>query len=185
MKKNLDITKPCYSEQMLPVPSPFIILLRLYCNTAVHADADVMVNFESGQKDDFSVSDRGSSPVALAVLWLLNYYYHYNGTWIKQRVKGLAKLFTTCITRFCYIEVHFHLPVLSLFVLSRFHCTGTDNSITIVQLRSLLIRLFRHWQKNHLSHQAPHSPSHHHRHVSQQNLNNIMKGEVTGKICSL
>ena len=53
---------------MLPVPSPFIILLRFYCNTAVHADADVMVNFESGEKDDFSVSDRGSSPVALAVL---------------------------------------------------------------------------------------------------------------------
>ena len=55
---------------MLPVPSPFIILLRFYCNTAVHADADadVMVNFESGEKDDFAVSDRGSSPVALAVL---------------------------------------------------------------------------------------------------------------------
>ena len=56
---------------MLPVPSPFIILLRFYCYTAVHADADVMVNFESGEKDDFAVSDRGSSPVAIAVLWLL------------------------------------------------------------------------------------------------------------------
>ena len=53
---------------MLPVPLPFIILLRFYCNTAVHADADVMVNFESGEKDDFAVSDRGRSPVALAVL---------------------------------------------------------------------------------------------------------------------
>ena len=30
-------------------------------------DDDVMVNFEPGEKDDFSVSDRGGSDVALAV----------------------------------------------------------------------------------------------------------------------
>ena len=32
MKKNLDITKPCYSEQILPVPSPFNIS-RFHCIT--------------------------------------------------------------------------------------------------------------------------------------------------------
>ena len=31
-KKNLDITKPCYSEQILPVPSPFNIW-RFHCIT--------------------------------------------------------------------------------------------------------------------------------------------------------
>ena len=57
-----------------------------------------MVNVELGEKDGFSVSQRGGSEVALApklhrslaVLWLLNYYYQYSGTSIKQRVKGLA-----------------------------------------------------------------------------------------------
>ena len=34
----------------------------------IHADDDVMVNVEPGEKDDFSVSDRGGSKVALAVL---------------------------------------------------------------------------------------------------------------------
>ena len=187
MKKNLDITKPRYSEQILPVPSPFIILLRFYCNTAVHADADVMVNFESGEKDDFSVSDRGSSPVAIAVLWLLNYYYQYSGTSIKQRVKGLAKLFTTCITRFCYIEVLFHLPVLSLFVLLRFHCNGNNNSITIIELRPLLSCLF-HWLKNHLSHHAQNSPSHQHQHQHHHHSRtSIIQWRVKwlAKICSL
>ena len=67
MKKNLDITKPRYSEQILLVPSPFIVLLRFYCDDDAVADADVMVNFEPGEKDDFSVSDRGGSEVALAV----------------------------------------------------------------------------------------------------------------------
>ena len=66
MKKNLDITKPRYSEQILPVPTPFIVLLRFYCDD--DADADVMVNLEPGEKNDFSVSDRGGSEVALAVL---------------------------------------------------------------------------------------------------------------------
>ena len=32
----------------------------------MHADDDVMVNVEPGEKDDFSVSGRGSSEVALA-----------------------------------------------------------------------------------------------------------------------
>ena len=68
MKKNLDKTKPRYSEQILPVPSPFIILLRFYCDDDADADADVMVNFERGKKDDFSVSDRGGTEVTLAVL---------------------------------------------------------------------------------------------------------------------
>ena len=68
MKKNLDKTKPRYSEQILPVPSPFIILLWFYCDDDADADADVMVNFERGKKDDFSVSDRGGTEVALAVL---------------------------------------------------------------------------------------------------------------------
>ena len=31
MEKNLDVTKPRYSEQILPVPCPFVIL-RLHCN---------------------------------------------------------------------------------------------------------------------------------------------------------
>ena len=31
MKKNLDITKHCYSEQILPVPRPFVIS-RFHCN---------------------------------------------------------------------------------------------------------------------------------------------------------
>ena len=31
MKMNLDITKPCYSEQILPVPWPFVIS-RFHCN---------------------------------------------------------------------------------------------------------------------------------------------------------
>ena len=33
MKKNLDIMTPCYSEHILPVPWPFIIILRFHCNT--------------------------------------------------------------------------------------------------------------------------------------------------------
>lgn len=57
----------------------------------IHADDDVMVNVELGEKDDFSVSvERGESEVTLAVLWLLNYQYQYSGTSIKQRVRGLA-----------------------------------------------------------------------------------------------
>ena len=34
----------------------------------IHADDDVMVNVEPGEKDDFLVSDRGGSKVAFAVL---------------------------------------------------------------------------------------------------------------------
>ena len=52
----------------MPVTSPFIVLLRFYCDDDADADADVMVNFERGEKDDFSVSERGGSEVVLAVL---------------------------------------------------------------------------------------------------------------------
>ena len=56
----------------MPVTSPFIVLLRFYCDddddADADADADVMVNFERGEKDDFSVSERGGSDVVLAVL---------------------------------------------------------------------------------------------------------------------
>ena len=65
---NLDIVKPRYSEHILPVTSPFIVLLRFYCDDDADADADVMVNFERGEKDDFSVNERGGSEVVLAVL---------------------------------------------------------------------------------------------------------------------
>ena len=97
-----------------------------------------MVNFEPGVKDDFSVSDRGSSQVALAVLWLLNYYlYHYNGSSIKKkRVKGLAK-YVRCnkvsLYRgpFPYILLLRGVKkiirytedfVIKRFIISRFHC---------------------------------------------------------------
>ena len=40
MKKNLDIMKPCFSKQILPVPWPFIIS-RFHCTLVVPKKAGV------------------------------------------------------------------------------------------------------------------------------------------------
>ena len=99
MKKNLDITKPRYSQQILPVPWPFVIS-RFHCILLNHKrQVYFLVQSPlSVKRDGISMLLSKSYPSLSMVLWLFGYPP------ADQKGKGLCQARTMVFLSLCNLR---------------------------------------------------------------------------------